>query len=63
MKYQHKKKYNVKQNVTLKNRLNGETFFGDIINEEDIDGKSFFVIRNLRGSVVKLTREAYYIQK
>lgn len=57
------KKYNVRKDVKLKNRYNGDIISGDIINEEDIDGKSFFVLRNQRGSVIKLTREAYYVQK
>lgn len=62
MKYQ-RKKYSIKQDVKLKNRYNGDTITGDLINEEEIEGKLFFVLRNQKGSVVKLTREAYYVQK
>ena len=62
MKYQ-RNKYSVKRDVKLKNRFNGDIIAGDIINEEEIEGKLFYVLRNQRGSVVKLTREAYYVQK
>lgn len=58
-----RKKYFVKRDVRLKNRYNGDVVLGDIINEEEIEGKSFYVLRNQKGSVVKLTREAYYVQK
>ena len=55
--------YNVRPNVQFKNKLNGDTLVGDLINEEEIDGKPFFVVRDKRGVVIKLTREAFYIQK
>jgi hypothetical protein len=58
-----RKKYSIKHDVKLKNRYNGDIVLGDIINEEEIEGKSFYVLRNQKGSVVKLTREAYYVQK
>lgn len=58
-----RKKYPVRHDVKLKNRYNGDIIAGDLINEEEIEGKLFFVLRNHRGSVVKLTREAYYVQK
>lgn len=52
-------KYNVKPNVKIKNRLNGDIIFGDLINEEEIEGKGFFVLRKDRGHVIKLSKEAY----
>lgn len=58
-----RKKYSIKHDVKLKNRYNGDIVLGDIINEEEIEGKAFYVLRNQKGSVVKLTREAYYVQK
>lgn len=53
----------IKRGLKFKNRLNSEIISGDLINEEDIDGKSYFVVRNDKGTVVKLTKEAYSIQK
>jgi hypothetical protein len=63
MKKPKRPQYNIKRGIKFKNRLNGESITGDLINEEDIEGKSYFVIRNDKGSVVKLTKEAYSIQK
>ena len=50
-------------NARLKNRLNNEVIVGDIINEEEIEGSSFFVVRTSKGNVVKLTKDAYSIQR
>lgn len=55
-----KPSYNIKRNATLRNRINNETFAGDIINEECIDGKTFFVIRN-NGKVFKLNKDSYVV--
>ena len=63
MKFNKRPKYNVRPGVRFKNKLNGELVMGDLINEEEIEGRLFYVIRNSRGNVIKLTREAYYIQK
>lgn len=63
LRYNRRPVYKVRPDVKFKNKLNGETVIGDLINEEEIEGKLFYVIRNNRGSVIKLTREAYYIQK
>lgn len=63
LRYNRKPTYKVRPSVKFKNKFNGEIIIGDLINEEEIEGKGFFVIRNNKGSVVKLTREAYYVQK
>jgi len=63
MKFPNKPKYNVRPNVKLKNKFNNEIVTGDIINEEEIEGKYYFVLRNEKGNVVKLTKEAYTIIK
>jgi hypothetical protein len=63
MRSNNKIKYNIKPDVKLKNRLNGEFVQGDLINEEEIEGKSYFVLRNSRGSIVKLTKEAFSLAK
>jgi hypothetical protein len=53
--------YSVRKNATLKNRLNNELFFGDVINEESIDGKTFFVVRK-EGKVFKLNKDSFVVQ-
>ena len=37
--------YQIKHNVTLSNKVSGVTVRGDIIKEDQIDGKSFYVMR------------------
>lgn len=58
-----KQKFNIRQNVKFKNKLNSEVVIGDLINEEEIEGRNYFVIRNPKGGIVKLTKEAYAILK
>lgn len=49
-------------NVTLKNILNSEHFVCDIINEDIIDGKQYYVVaKNER--VIKLAKDSYVITK
>lgn len=45
--------------VKLKNKLNGETVEGLLVNEEDIDGRKYFVVKFLNGSVNKFNKEAF----
>lgn len=52
--------YSIKKNATLKNRLNNELFYGDVINEESIEGKMFFVIRK-EGKVFKLSKDSFSV--
>lgn len=54
--------YQVKPNVYFLNRVNDTSYVGDLINEEDIDGKSFYVVK-MSGRVLKLSKEAYTISK
>ena len=49
-------------NVTLKNILNSEHFICDIINEDIIDGKQYFVVSK-NNRVFKLARDSYVITK
>jgi hypothetical protein len=59
-----KSKHNVIQRVTLKNRLNNETVSGDLIKEEDIDGKRYFVLFNERERrTFKLAKDAFILMK
>jgi hypothetical protein len=54
--------YKVKENVYFKSKLNEMTYVGDIINEEVIDGNSFYVVK-VNGRVLKLSKEAYGISR
>lgn len=48
-------------NVQFKNKLNGELVVGDIINEEDIEGKQFWVVLSNKRPL-KIAKDAYTIQ-
>jgi hypothetical protein len=53
-----------KPNVTLQNRLNNETITGDLVNEDEIDGKMFFVLHVGRPPrLMKLAKDAYTLKK
>lgn len=54
--------YKIKPNVTLKNRVNNQTVVGDIIGEEEIDGKQFWIIRS-NNRALKLAKDAYTMSK
>lgn len=49
-------------NVTLKNRYNSETIKGDIINEDTIEGRSYYVLQ-VNNRTIKCAKESYSIQK
>lgn len=51
-------RFEVKRDVTLFNRLNNESITGDLINEAEIEGKKFFVLR-VGGRSLKLAKDAY----
>jgi hypothetical protein len=48
--------------MTLVNRFNNETVKGDLINEEEIEGKPFYVMR-VGQRVMKLAKDAYAQKK
>lgn len=52
----------VKQGFTVINHLTNETVTGDLINEDEIEGKKFYVMR-INGRVLKLAKEAYMPKK
>jgi hypothetical protein len=52
----------VKQNFTVVNHLTNEVITGDLINEDEIEGKKFYVMR-INGRVLKLAKEAYMPKK
>jgi hypothetical protein len=56
--------YRTKENVTLANKLSGATQRGDIIKEDEIDGKSFYVLRvSGRTAPLRFFKDAWQIQK
>lgn len=52
--------YNIKRNVTFKNKFNNESYTGDLINEDSIDGKLFYVVKK-DAKVFKLAKESYSV--
>lgn len=58
----HKLKYEVKKDVYFKNRINDSSYIGDLINEEEIEGKRYYVVKK-SGRVIKLAKEFYTIVK
>lgn len=51
------------RSVTLKNKFNNDLVEGLLINEEDIDGNKYYVVRFLNGSVNKFNTEAFSITR
>jgi len=45
--------------VKIKNKLNGDVVEGILINEEEIEGRNYFVIKFLNGTVNKFNKEAF----
>lgn len=54
--------YKVRYNITLKNIFNNTDFVGDIINEEEIEGKGFYVLK-VNNRVYKLAKDAHTLLK
>lgn len=53
-------RFQPKINVKFRNKINNEIIYGDLINEEFIDGKPYYVLRSARG-VIKLAKDAYTV--
>lgn len=58
---QRRNVYKPKSNVKLRNKFNNEIVAGDVVNEEEIEGKLFWVIKQ-NARVMKLAKEAYVLQ-
>lgn len=64
MRTHQRNQFVTKPNVTLQNRLNNELITGDLVNEDEIDGKKFFVLRAGRPPrLMKLAKDAYTLKK
>ena len=55
----NKKHFKTISNVSLKNRLSNEIINCDIINEDVIEGKLYFVVRQ-NGRVLKYAKDSYF---
>lgn len=58
MRQQQRNVFVTKPNYTVFNHLTNESMTGDLINEDEIDGKKFYVMR-INGRVLKLAKDAY----
>ena len=54
--------YKTKPNVRLKNNITNEVTRGDIVDEEYIDGKQFYVVK-VGPRLLKLSKEGYTLLK
>ena len=54
--------YKIKHGAVLKNKITNETTTGDIVNEENIDGKMFYVLK-VGPRFLKLAKEGYSLIK
>lgn len=59
---QQRNAFVTKPNYTLYNHLNNESLTGDLINEDEIEGKKFYVMR-INGRVLKLAKDSYSPKK
>lgn len=59
---QQRNEFVVKRDFTLFNHLTNESMTGDLINEDEIEGKKFYVMR-ISGRVLKLAKDAYSPKK
>ena len=54
--------FKVKPNVRLKNKFTNEVTRGDIVDEEYIDGKQFYVVK-VGPRLLKLSKDGYTLLK
>jgi hypothetical protein len=56
--------YKIKENVAIVSKLTKEVIRGNIINEKDIDGKSFWVMvtYNRPGTQLIFSKDAWFLQ-
>lgn len=55
-------KFQIKPGFTLYNRLNNEQITGSLINEDEIEGKKFYVMQ-VGQRTLKLAKDAYSPKK
>ena len=54
--------YIIRPNTNFKNNITKEVLVGDIINEEEIEGKRFYIVK-IGPRVLKFSKEGYSIMK
>jgi putative ribosome biogenesis GTPase RsgA len=54
--------YEVRRNLYFKNKVNDNSYTGDLVNEEDIEGKRFYIVK-VNNRTLKLAKEFYTIVK
>lgn len=62
MRQTNRNQFVVKRNFTLFNQLNNESVTGDLINEDEIEGRKFYVMR-IGPRVMKFAKDAYTPKK
>lgn len=62
MRRQTSNQFIVKRNFTLFNQLNNESVTGDLINEDEIEGRKFYVMK-IGPRVMKFAKDAYTTKK
>ena len=58
----NRKAYKIKPNNNFKNNITKEVVSGDIINEEEIEGKRYYIAK-IGPRVLKFSKEGYSILK
>lgn len=54
--------YTPKTSIRLKNNVTNEITLGDIVNEEEIEGRQFYVVR-VGPRLLKLSKEGFTLMK
>lgn len=58
--YTKRKHYTTKSNVTLKNRFSNETMKCDVVDEDEVEGKKFWVVNVAnRSDRLKFSKDAW----
>ena len=63
--YRKQPTFNVKQNVSLFNKITNDTFIGDIVNEDEIEGRQYWVFYsyNRPNSRLLMAKDSHTITK
>ena len=59
---QNRPLYKVKPNISFKNNITKEITVGDIVNEEEIEGRRFYIVK-IGTRFLKFSKEGYSIVK
>ena len=61
----NKPEFAAKTNITLNNKITGDTFHGSIVNEDEIEGRQYWVFHqtNRPNSRLLMAKDSYIITK